>query len=319
MSRSRCRNEPGRRSIRQGNLARWLGLILLGVRFGAGSAYANSTDILTHHYDNFRTGWNANETELTPSKVRSGSFGVLFPPILLDEQVDAQPLIVTNILTGASRRDLAFIATENNTIYAIDTSSGAIVQKRSLGPPVSTGVGKSIVCGNNGPLIGVTGTPVIDRATDSLYVISFTEESGEPVYRIHSLDLATLSDKVPSRVISASAKLNDNSIYNFNAKYSRQRSALTFSNGNIYAAFGSFCDGDWAKTRGWVLGWQGNNLDPIGIDEITDRRAHTMNDYFLASIWMSGSGAAVDQNGDLFVVTGNSDRTRVNLCRGSRD
>jgi hypothetical protein len=69
-------------------------------------------------------------------------------------------------------------------------------------------------------------------------------------------------------------------------------------------AFGSFCDAHSDKSRGWILGWQGNTLDPIGSGEITDRRANTANDSFLASIWMSGSGIAIDNSGSLYVRPG---------------
>lgn len=306
MDRSLYTSDPARRIQEQVRVACCLGAVLFSLHFGVESARGNSIDVLTHHYDNFRTGWNAKETELTPAKIRMGSFGPLFAPVVVDELVDAQPLIATSVSVGGRAIDLVYIVTENNTVYTIDSADGTIVKKQSLGPPVSTGRGKTIDCGNNGPVIGITGTPVIDRASNTLYVISFTEESGEPVYRIHALDLGTLADKVPSRVISASAKVTDNSIYNFNPRYSRQRSALTFSKGNVYAAFGSFCDSNWSKSRGWLLGWKGDTLEPLVAGELTDRRAHTANDRFLASIWMSGSGAAIDDDGSLFVITGNS-------------
>ena len=196
------------------------------MNFAPGSALADSVDVLTHHYDNFRTGWNAKETELTPAEIRAGSFGLLLPPIVLDEQVDAQPLIATNVSIDGRQRDIVYIATENNTVYAIDASNGSIVKKQNLGQAVPVGKGKAIQCDNNAPVVGVTGTPVIDRTTNTLYVISLTQEVGQPNYRIHALDLVTLADKFPSKVISASAKVTDNSLYYFNAGYSRQRSAL---------------------------------------------------------------------------------------------
>jgi outer membrane protein assembly factor BamB len=260
-------------------------------------------DVTTHHYDPFRTGWNSKEVELTPSNIRSGSFGLIRPPIALDEQVDAQPLIVTNVTISGKPREVVYVATENNTIYAIDASTGDIFQKRSLGIPVS----KALVgCGNNGAVVGITGTPVIDRASDTIYVVTFSGDRGQPIYHIHALDLASLQDKIPSRVIAASAKLSDGSSYDFNAQFSRQRAALVFANGNIYAAFGSFCDHHDDKTRGWILGWRADTLQPLDNGDITDHRASTVNNYYLSSIWMSGSGPAVDESGNLYFITGNS-------------
>jgi hypothetical protein len=282
-------------------------LIILWVSTLPASAQQPSAfNVTTHHYDSFRTGWNPKENELTPSKMRAGSFGLLRPPIVLDEQVDAQPLIVSNVTIAGQAREIAYVATANNTVYAIEPSTGNILQQRSLGSPVLAGKGKMIECGNNASVIGITATPVIDRASDTLYVVTFNNEDGQPVYRIHALDLSSLADKIPSRIVKASAKLSDGSSYDFNPRFSRHRAALVLSNGNVYTAFASFCDHDSDKTRGWVLGWRANTLEPVVDNEVTDHRAQTANDYYLSSIWMAGYGPAVDETGNLYFITGNS-------------
>ena len=78
-------------------------------------------------------------------------------------------------------------------------------------------------CNKNSGVIGITSTPVIDIASGLLYVMSYTEESGMPVYRLHALDIATLADSVPPVVVAASQTLADGSSYQFQAAYSRQR------------------------------------------------------------------------------------------------
>ena len=242
------------------------------------------------------------------TRSRTGSFGQLKAAIL-DEQVDAQPLVVSGLTIAGQTHDVVFVVTENNTVYAIDALTGSILQQRNLGPPVSAGAGGAIDCGNNSSKIGVTSTPVIDRGADALYLIAFTLDNNQPVYRLHALDLVTLADKVAPQVVSASVALADGSTYAFNAKVSRQRAALALSNDNkvIYGAFASFCDHDSNLTRGWIIGWDAQTLTPIA-PAVTDHRAGTATHYYLTSIWMSGYGPSVDSDGNVYFITGNSRR-----------
>jgi outer membrane protein assembly factor BamB len=91
--------------------------------------------VTTYHYDTLRTGWNSNETTLTPQYVNATTFGIL-KTVTLDDQVDAQPLIVPSQTIGGSTHDVVYVATESNTIYAIDASRGAKLFARNLGSPV---------------------------------------------------------------------------------------------------------------------------------------------------------------------------------------
>jgi hypothetical protein len=262
--------------------------------------------VTTYHYDNFRTGWNADETSLTYDTVNSSSFGLLHT-VTLDDQVDAQPLVVPNETTsrGAApgKHDVVYVATENDTIYAIDASSGTVLFQQHLGSPVPSPLG----CNNNGPNVGINSTPVIDQSANVMYVIAYTLDSGTPTYRIHELDLANLSDVIPPVVVSASHTLTDGSNFQFNATYQRQRPGLLESHGNIYAGFGSFCDFNASTSRGWLLGWQTGSLTPLAANRLNDVLATSPDSFFLSSIWMSGYGVAADAAGDVYFVTGNSD------------
>jgi hypothetical protein len=255
--------------------------------------------VTTYHNDNMRTGWNREEEELTYSRVQSARFG-LIQNVTLDDQVDTQPLLVprVDIPTGPSPgvHDVIYVATEGNTIYAIDASSGQILLNPNFGNPVPSPLG----CGNNGPNVGINCTPVIDRETRTMYVIIYTLKGGTPVYRIHALDLSSLTDKVPPVVVSASHKLSNNAIYHFNATCQRQRPALLFSKGNVYAGFGSFCDFAANVSRGWLLGWNENTLTPLAANQFDDMQATSPNSFFLSSIWMSGYGLAADPEGNIF-------------------
>jgi len=264
------------------------------------------TTVTTYHNDSLRTGWNHKESVLTPANVGSSSFG-LVKSITLDDQVDTQPLIVSNQNMTAGpkpgRHDVVYVATEGNTIYAIDYNAGKVMLSPNFGTPVRLPLG----CGNNGPNVGINGTPVIDKTNNTMYVIIYTQESGGPVYRIHALDLGNLTDKVPPVVVAASHTLTNGKAFQFNATYQRQRPGLVLANGNVYAGFGSFCDLSANVSRGWLLGWEANSLTPLASNRIFDTQATSPHDFFLTAIWMSGYGVSADPSGSLFFVTGNSD------------
>jgi hypothetical protein len=267
-------------------------------------AVAQKLAVATYHYDNQRTGWNGHETKLTPANVGSTSFGVL-AEVVLDDQVDAQPLVVPNqqITAGPTpgAYQVVYVATEANTIYAIRASNGAVLLSRNLGTPVP----KPLNCNNNGPNVGITSTPVIDVAAHTLYVVAYTLMSGIPAYQVFALNLNDLTDKIAPVTVAASHTLSDGTTYNFNAQFQRQRAALLESSGIIYAGFASFCDFAADQSRGWLLGWQASTLAPLAANRLTDTL--TTGSFFLSAIWMSGYGiAAAPNGGNLFFSTGNS-------------
>jgi hypothetical protein len=266
---------------------------------------AKAALIATYHYDTARTGWNQMETILTPANV--GKLQLL-TTVALDEQVDAQPLLVPGMTIAGGRHNVLYVASENDTIYALDAASGAILLRRNFGPPVPRSALPG-QCQNNSAGVGINSTPVIDPASNSLFVMIYTYENNTPIYRLHALDLATLTDKVPPAVVQATARLSDGSSWSFQAAYSRQRAALVEANGNIYAGFASFCDFNPNYSRGWLLGWNAGSLTPLAGNRLNNKLlpSQSPGDFFLSSIWMSGSGPAVDWAGDLFFATGNSD------------
>ncbi|MGB8900996.1 MAG: PQQ-binding-like beta-propeller repeat protein [Methylocella sp.] len=141
--------------------------------------------------------------------------------VILDDQVDAQPLYVSNqTISGQSApHDVVYVATENNTVYAIDAATGAVLLSRNLGPPVpmSSLPGQ---CPNNGPNVGINSTPVLSQVDKTIWLVTYTCELNEPlvpseiekhpeialphpfplrhpVFRLHALGLETLADNVP--------------------------------------------------------------------------------------------------------------------------
>src|SRR5450755_2529377 len=126
-------------------------------------AAAASSAVTTYRNDNGRTGQYPNETVLNTSNVNQSQFGkrVSYP---VDGQVYAQPLYVPNLTIGGSVHNVAFAATENDTVYAFDadaTSAGAPLWKTSLLPGGATAVPYSVTsCADMQPIIGITSTPV---------------------------------------------------------------------------------------------------------------------------------------------------------------
>lgn len=283
--------------------------LLLSVPAVAQSASTAATTpfaVTTYHYDALRTGWNADEHALTPAGVASPAFQLL-RTVVLDDEVDAQPLIVPRqTISGYGTRNVAYVVTANNTIYAIDTDTGAILRSVNLGPPAPLTLLPG-QCAKNSDHVGINSTPVIDLSRQVMYLIALTYENGGFIYRIHALDLATLADQTPAVVVAAHHKLVDGTTVDFIAKAERQRAALLRTKGAIYAGFASFCDHRSDVSRGWVLGWHAGSLKPLYAAELLDRLATAPNDVFLSAVWMSGYGIAADPSDNLYFVTGNSD------------
>jgi hypothetical protein len=301
--------QNGRKLPSRWQWSNWIaGLSMLSCT-AIGSGECLGANITTHHYDNFRTGWNQAETLLTPSSVANGSLGVI-ATAQADAQIDAQPLIVQGLsINGKGVHDVVFIETENDSIYEFDATSGEQLQHVVLGTAVPPSHSP------NHAEEGIQSTPVIDTTTNTMYVITYTYESQLPTYRIHALDLSTLVDKTPSVIIAAQSELVNGTELSFDASVQRQRPALLEANGNIYAAFGSFGDVRDLTARGWLMGWSAADLMPLAANALTNHRSsaitcskHIRNPCYLSSIWMSGSGVASDGAGYIYVLTGNSDK-----------
>jgi hypothetical protein len=276
-----------------------------------GFVSAQSRDVLTYHYDNYRTGWNNSEPSLTPRTFKDSSFGLLYDKDYFDEQIDAQPLIVSGLPIGGQTKEVVFIATENNSLYAVDAATGAKIASRSFGAPAPS----SALCGNGSDHLGINSTPVINEARDILYLIAAVWGGSDFDYVLFAVDLRKLDDPDPTKrlpdkytpvKVAATATLSDGSAYAFQSQHARQRSALLLSKDRVYAGFASMCDWQPEVSRGWLLGWDAHTLVPIGV-ELTDHRpTSAVQSGRLGSIWMSGYGPAAEADGDIFVVTGNS-------------
>jgi hypothetical protein len=262
----------------------------------------STVNVLTQRNDNARTGANLAETALTPAAVASGHFGLLYS-LPVDGQVYAQPLYMSGVTVQGATRNLLFVATEHNSVYAFDADSQSAnaLWSVSLGPsvPQDPEQGNATIpdCYNLTPEIGITSTPVIDPASQTIYVIAKTRDaSGAYHQRIHALNILDGSSR-HSLDIQAAVSTGSGTV-TFDPKLHLNRPGLLLLNGKVYAGFGAHCD--YGQYHGWIMGFSAATLTPSGVYLVT-------RDGFGGSVWQSGQGLAADAAGSIYAVTSNGD------------
>lgn len=263
-------------------------------------------NVLTWHNDNSRTGQNLQETNLTTANVNSTQFGKKFS-FAVDQQIYTQPLFVANLsIPGHGTHNVVFVATENDSVYAFD---GNGTPKRPLWSVNFTDAAHGITavpCGNIGgcavsTVVGITGTPVIDLSSKTMYLVSFTKENGTYVQRLHALDITTGAEKFGGPVliqatVPGTGDGSVNGMVSFDASHGNQRPGLLLLNGVVYIAWASF--GDIDPYHGWVMGYSASTLAQVSVYNATANGSR-------GGIWHSGGGLAADASGNIFTVTGN--------------
>lgn len=262
----------------------------------------------TYHYDNERTGWNPHETSLSSASVASKRFG-LVRTLAADSVVYAQPLFVPQLQTKFGIRNVAFIASEGDSVFAYDADDGKLLWRRNFTDPAAgiTAVTRDSVadCNAISPTIGISSTPVIDPARKTLYVVDKiqTTRGGNTTYEndLHALDLRDGTDRVAPAVIAGSAKTSDGTIATFNDQKQQNRPGLVLANGAVYVAFGSSCDAVPGGVHGWMFAYAASSLRNVAVLDTTASSANA----YLGAIWQSTVAPAVDPSGDLYFATGN--------------
>ena len=228
------------------------------------AALAGSADWPTYHGDLARTGVLKGQS----GPFQSASFGWASGP--LDADVYASPLVA---------QGLVFIATENNTVYAYD-AGGHQKWSQHLARPVDA---STLPCGNVRPITGITGTPVVDPATSTLYAVAFVSPGQHVLYALDTSNGTIRSQRPIDPPRDA-------------ARTEQQRGALTLARGIVYVPYGGLL-GDCGVYHGWIVGASAAGGDLISY-QVPCRRE--------CGLWAPG-GPTVDNRGDLWVATGNSD------------
>jgi hypothetical protein len=264
----------------------------------------DNTAVTTFHNDNFRTGENLNETILNTQNVNANQFGRRVS-YAVDGKIDAQPLFLPNVTINGQIHNVVYVATANDSVYAFDADATAAVQalwKTSfINPPSIT------TAPADGRQVGITGTPVIDRTTSTLYCVAMTLESGHYIQRLHALDIITGLDRQGSPLeiqasVPGTAPDSVNGNLNFNEKTQQQHSALLLLNGVVYISWASFSDTK--PYHGWVIGYYYNGTI---LQQVLASGYNDTSDGQEGGIWMGGAGPSADAGGNVYVTTGNGD------------
>jgi hypothetical protein len=260
----------------------------------------------TYHNDNLRTGQNLDETVLTPTNVNPTTFGKLFA-YALDGLSIASPLYVAGVtISGQGVHNVVYVATEHDSVYAFDAdgnSAAPLWQRSFLGPNVTTVPSDDTgECCDISPEIGITGTPVIDNSTSTLYVVAKTKEGRNAyVQRLHALDLGTGVEKFGGPVVvQASVPGTGNGSTGeqvaFDPLRENQRASLLLNHGVVYIGFGSH--GDVQPYHGWLLGYSASTLQQVMAFNVSPNADG-------GGIWQANGGPATDATGNIYLVTGN--------------
>ena len=262
------------------------------------------TNVLTYHNDVERTGRNLAETKLTPSNVNAATFGKIFQ-VSLDGVVDAQPLYVAGVaIPNQGTHNVLIVATENDTLYALDADTGEHLWKLSLlaaGETASDDRG----CGQVTPQIGITSTPVIGlnngTTNAAIFAVAMTKDSsGNYHQRLHKVGLATGKNMVPKVDVAAqypgAGEDSVNGYATFDPKQYKERSGLLLLNGVVYLAWASHCDIN--PYTGWIMGYKAANLASASVINVTPNGSE-------GAIWGAGAGLAADATGFIYFLDAN--------------
>jgi hypothetical protein len=282
----------------------------------------NLAGVYTYHNDLARDGANTLEYALTPSNVNTTTFGKLFS-CQVDGAIYTQPLWAANLPFSGVQRNVVFVATQHDSLYAFDADANPCVPLWQVSlidsahggtagetTVPSSGTGHLVGAGNGDitPEVGVTGTPVIDPSTNTLYVVSKSVIASGPTFfqRLHAIDLFTGDEKMGSPLELTGSNITypgtgDGSTTDaFNPRSQNQRPALALVNGVIYVAWASHEDYDTPHYYGWIVGFTYNgssfsipyilNVDP---------------NFQYGGIWMGGAAPSADTSNNLYLITGN--------------
>jgi outer membrane protein assembly factor BamB len=227
-----------------------------------------------YHHDNAHTG-----NDPLPSTAASISPTPGWTQPVLDDEVYAEPLIYSG---------LVYVATLNNTVYALNQTDGSVVWSHNLGTPQAGGW----VCGNVAPM-GILGTPVIDTAANRIYAVAEIADpnpANPPTYRLFGLDL-TSGTTVLSTLIAPTG---------FDWKIQQERGALALANGYVYVPFGGRagdCFDGSTPYYGWVVGVPTDGVSTSNVFQ-TPSGAE--------SVWAAGGVVVDDTSHNVFFATGNA-------------
>ena len=284
-----------------------VGVFVLGCILAPGSWAQGFSGVLTYHNDIGRTGQNLNETILTPQNVNVSIFGKLFA-YPTDGVIFAQPLYVPGVtIPGQGVHNVLYVVTEQDGVYAFDAdglSSTPLWYVSLINPALGI---TAVPCAqmaqscNVYPVDGISGTPVIDPASQTMYFVAQTVENGVYYQRLHALDITSGAEKFGGpTVIQGSVQTNRGTLL-FDPQHNLPRPGLLLLNNVLYLA--------WAgSTHGWMMSYDATTLQQIAVISTTPNGN-------LGGLWQSGGGIVSDGT-YIYVETGDG---TFDLDSGGKD
>jgi len=293
----------------------------------ASVAVTDLAGVFTYHNDLARDGGNTQEYALSSATVNTTRFGKLFS-CAVDGAVYTQPLWVRSLNIAGGTHNVIFVATQHDSVYAFDADATPCVtywQANLLDtlhggttgevPVVWDDVGYCY--GDIYPEVGVTGTPVIDPATNTIYMVAASEipgaqsgncalPPGSYYHRLHALDIISGNEKFQAPVTIAAQVIgtgdgSSGGFVNFNSQLENQRAGLALSgDGTVYVAFSAHEDA--TPYHGWLLGYQASNVQQQVSYFNTTPNGIGGSD---GGIWAGGGAPAIDNGNAVYIATGN--------------
>ncbi len=272
----------------------------------AASPRSSYGQVTTSQYNNARTGANPRETILNPRNVNAKQFGKVLT-LRAEGDIYAQPLYLPGVeIPGKGTHHVVFVATERDSVYAFDADGKSIepLWHVSLLDPqkgIDVPSASDVECPFIDPVVGITSTPVIDTNTGTLYLLARTRERGEFVQKLHALAITTGVEKFGGPVVIRASVTRKtwglfSSEVSFDPLRENPRTALLLSKGKVYLSWASSCDvGDY---HGWMMAYDAQTLRQEGVFNASP-------DEDQSGIWAGDAGPAADEDGNVFVATGN--------------
>ncbi|HLZ42895.1 MAG TPA: hypothetical protein VKQ11_18155 [Candidatus Sulfotelmatobacter sp.] len=288
---------------------------------------AGTVNVVTRQNDNSHTAQNLQETILTPANVNSSSFGKIFS-YTVDGQIYAEPLYVSNLtMAGGSVHNVVFVATEYDSVYAFDADSAAsnpnplwhtnFLNSAAGVTPVPCAKGAGIC--QLFPVVGITSTPVINLATNTLYVVARTQETSGTtvswVVRLHALNITSGAEQSgsPATICSSNGTTRGCTLAGgttiFGPQHQQSRPGLLlvpqagFPQGVLVIGF--------AGDSGWVLAYDPVSLKFLAGFYTDDEKTHSIPVKVPGipgaghgGIWGAGGAIVADSNGNIYAISG---------------
>jgi hypothetical protein len=245
---------------------------------------ANAQVNVTQEHNNLSRDGLYIDSAFTPTNAANLTRDLNFDGTVVGN-VYAQPLYIEGGPNGA----MIIVVTESNNIYALDAIAGTVIWQRNVGPPVTSG----LPCGNISPL-GITGTPVVDLASRSLFFDAMIDGATKKHF-IYSLNVDTGATN-PGWPVDVNATATYNGM-TFTSLVENERGGLALVNGRVYVSYSGHL-GDCGTFHGWVVGVAINNPSDVMAWATTA---------IGGGIW--GHGGVASDGTNMFVVTGNTFNT----------